>query len=102
MPPTNGADTGNEPEPIYEQNEDEDRRKKPKCFPNQIAADDVFEKIVKAFDEPFPKILCSRRHRFDVARGGLGKDNHSSRDDPGNEHRVRQDKFAEMKNLSRF
>ena len=96
MSPANGADTRNEPEPIYEQNENEDRGKEPERLLDQIASDHAFEKIVKAFHEPFPKILRSGRHRLDFARGGLREHNHSGGHDPSHEHRIRKREFPNV------
>ena len=55
---------GNQPKPIREQDENENRGKEPKRLLNQFVADDAFQKIVEAFHQPFPEILRARRHSF--------------------------------------
>src|SRR5205807_6768168 len=40
MSPADRSDAGNQAEPIHEQNENENRREKPKRFPHQLAPDD--------------------------------------------------------------
>ncbi len=51
MSPADRSDPGNEPEPVHEQNENENRREKPKCFLHELAADNALEKIVKTLIE---------------------------------------------------
>ena len=50
MPPTDGAHAGNEALPVRGQNENENRRKKPKCSLHQMRADDAFQKRVQPLD----------------------------------------------------
>ena len=58
MSPTDRSHAGDQTGPIREQDENENRREEPECFLHQDFADDAFEKVVKALDEEFPKILC--------------------------------------------
>src|SRR5438874_523653 len=71
MAPTDRADAGNESEPVNKQNENENGGEKPKGFADQFAPDDVFQKIVETFDQPFPKILRPARDWFDPASRDL-------------------------------
>src|SRR5437667_627928 len=66
--PADCSDSGNEPKPVHEQNENENRREEPKRFFHQIAADNALKKIVKTFHQPFPKVLRTTRNRLDLSR----------------------------------
>ena len=88
MTPANRAHSGNQPEPIREQNEDEDGSKEPEGLLHQVRPDDAFQKIIKSLDQPLPKILRSFGNRLHVARRHLRKDNDREGDDPGHEHGI--------------
>ena len=95
--PANRAYTRNQPEPVHEQNENEYRRKKPKCFAHQLASDNSFEKIVQTFDQPFPEVLDTAGDRFNSTRRYLCKNDNTSSHNPGHQHRVGNYKFANLK-----
>ena len=61
MSPADGADAGNQPKPVSEEDENEDGGEEPERFLHQIAADDALEKIVETFHQPFPKVLHTGR-----------------------------------------
>src|SRR5438874_8016591 len=88
MTPADGPDSRNQSEPVHKENENENGRKKPKTFPHQLAADDVFQKTMEAFNQPFPKILDAAGNRFHPASGNLCENNDHSRDDPRHQHGV--------------
>src|SRR4029077_6913801 len=48
--PADCSDSRNQSEPVHEQNENENRRKKPKSFCHQVTADDVFQKMVQTLN----------------------------------------------------
>ena len=84
--PAERADTRNEPKPIRGEDEDENRGKKPKSLFDEVSANDAFQKFVKTFHQPFPKILRAGGHILDFARGRLGEHNQAHRDNPGDYH----------------
>src|SRR6266403_588704 len=96
MSPADRADAGNQPEPLHEQNENENRREKPECLSDKIAPDDVLEKVIKTFHQPFPKILCAAGDSLDFSHRQLGENDNSGSDDPGHQHRVRNRKLSDM------
>src|SRR5438128_7480412 len=102
MPPADRADPRNEAEPIYEQNENEERGEKPKRFADKIAPDDALEKIVKTLNQPFPKILNAARDRIDFSRRQLRKNDDRRRHDPRHQHRVCHGKLADLKDRRRL
>src|SRR5215475_14792872 len=86
--PADCSDSRNQSEPVHEQNENENRRKKPKSFCHQIASDDIFKERVETLDHPLPKILSATWNWFGVAHRGLRKNDDTSSDEPGHQHRV--------------
>src|SRR5438445_9578425 len=96
MSPANGADTGNQAEPVHEQNENEDGREEPKSFAHQFAADDSLQEIVKTFHQPFPEILDAAGHWPYSSRGGLRKNNDTRSDNPRHQHRIRDGEFSDL------
>ena len=84
--PSDRTHAWNQAEPVLEQNENDDRRKKPKRFSNQIPANNIFQKTVKTFHEPFPKVLRPAGNWLDSARRDLGEDDNAERDDPCHQH----------------
>ena len=102
MPPPDRADAGNQAKPVYEQDENENRREKPKRFADEIPADDSFQEIVETLHQPFPKILRSARDRLNPAGGDLGEDNDAERDNPGHQHWVGDCEFANLDQGQRF
>jgi len=58
MSPANRAGTGNQPEPVRRQDENENRREKPERLLHQSRSDDAFEKTVKSFHQPFQKFCA--------------------------------------------
>src|SRR6266436_2470040 len=86
--PSHHAKSRNQPGPIREQNEDEHRRKKPKCPLNQMMPDNSFQKIIQTLHHPFPEVLRSVGNVFHVARGKLRKNNEANGDDPRHHHGI--------------
>ena len=97
MSPANCANARNQPEPIHEQNENEDRGEEPEGLPDEIAADDGLKKIIKTLHHPFPEILDAIRNLFHVARRHLGEDDYARGDNPRDKHRVRHRELADLK-----
>ena len=84
-----GANSGNQPEPVGEENENENGEKKPEGFLDQFGAEDAFEKIVEAFDEEFPKVLRALGDELHIAGGDLGADRRGpGPDPPGDQHGI--------------
>src|SRR5579859_5588515 len=73
MPSANGANPGNQPNPITKQNENENTGKKPKRPLNQVVPDNALQEIMQAFDHPFPEVLRPIRDFFHIAGGQLRK-----------------------------
>ena len=59
---------------------------------DEVRADDAFEQVVEALDQPLEKVLCAAGNLRHPARGDLGKDDEADGDDPRNHHRVRDRK----------
>ena len=102
MSPTDRPDSGNQPEPVHEQNENENGGEEPERFLHQVAPDDALEKIVETFHQPFPKILHTGRDRFDISRRDLREEDHRQRDNPGDKHRICNRKFPDLKKRRRL
>src|SRR5437763_9976036 len=97
MAPADGADAGYQTEPVQKQNENEDRGEKPEGLFHQLPTDNVFEKIVEALDQPFPKILRASRDGFDFARRDLREEKDAGGHEPGHAHGICHGKFADVK-----
>src|SRR6266705_2517346 len=96
MSPADRADAGNQAEPIHKQNKNKNGREEPERLSDKIAPDDVLEKAIKTFDQPFPKILCAAGDSLDFSHRQLGENDNSGGDDPGHQHRVRNRKLSDM------
>src|SRR5437588_5912318 len=94
--PANGSDTRQETEPIHEQDKNENRGKEPKRLLHQLATDDRLEKIVKALDHPFPKILDPARDRLNAPGGNLRENNNGGGHDPRDQHRIRHRELTDL------
>ena len=88
MSPPDGANPGNESDPIGGKNENENCGKKPERALEQARADDFFQKIVESPDEPFQKILRSARDTFHVPCCHPGENDQPERHDPAHNHRI--------------
>src|SRR4051812_35673551 len=97
LTPANGTNAGYQANPVQKQDEDENRREKPECSPDQIPADDAFEEIAQAFDQPFPEILSARGNLLNIAGGNLGKADQQQGNRPGHDSRTGDRQFANMK-----
>ena len=86
MSEANGSDARNEPEPVNEENENEDRREEPEGPFHELGANHRFQEVVQTFDEPFPEILEAGRNRLDPAGGEARAEQDACGDDPGHEH----------------
>jgi hypothetical protein len=53
-----------------------------------MAAEDAFQKLVKAFDQPLDKVLRPVRYLIHAARRQAREDNQERGHDPGHQHRV--------------
>src|SRR5438105_8513307 len=102
MTPTNRAHTRQQPEPIDEQNENENRGEEPKRSFHQIAANDALEEIVKTFHQPFPKILDAAGYWPDSSRRSLRKNDDPSGHNPRHQHRIRDGEFSDLNDRRRF
>jgi hypothetical protein len=99
MAPADRPDPGKEAEPVYKQNKNEYGREEPERLADKIAPYDVFEKVIKTFHQPFPKILDTARDRLDSARRYLSKNENPHRHNPRHQHRVRDRKLADVNQL---
>ena len=98
VPPANRANPGNQTKPIGGQNEDEDRRQKPKRPLDQMRADDSLQKVVQTFDQPFQEVLGPAGNTFHVARCDSGENYQGDGDNPADDHGI-GDEAAPMFNL---
>ena len=86
MTPTDCSNAWNQSEPVHEQDENEERCKKPKCLLHQFPANNSLQEVIESFDEPFPKILSATWNSFGVAHRGLRKNDDASRHNPRHQH----------------
>jgi len=86
--PADRTDPWNQTSPIREENEDENGGEEPEGPLNEIRADNAFQEIREAFDEPFPKVLYPGGDAPHVSRSELGKQNEANGDGPGDDHGV--------------
>src|SRR5215470_2588526 len=100
--PPDRADSRNQPEPIHDKDENENRGVEPKAFPHQVAADNVFKERVETLDHPLPKILSATWNWFEVAHRGLRKNDDTSSHNPSHQHRVCDPEAAELNERLRF
>src|SRR5262249_11431300 len=94
--PADCSDSRNQSKPVYETDKNENRGIKPKSLLHEVAADDVFQKIVQPLDQPLPKILPEAWNCLAIAHSGLRKNDDASGYDPGYQHRVRHSEAAEL------
>src|ERR1700720_1775551 len=102
MTPANRSYTRQQPEPVDEQNENENRGEKPKRFFHQIAANYALEKIVETLYQPFPKILDATGQWRDSSGRGLRKNDDPRSDNPRHQHRVCDRKLPDLNDRGRF
>ena len=99
MAPADRSNAGNKTEPVHKQNKNKNGREEPERLSDKIAPDNVFEKVIKTFNQPFPKILDAAGNRLDLPCGELRENNNPSRDNPRHQHRVCDRKLAEVHQL---
>src|ERR1700745_4006683 len=103
MTPPYRPDSRNQPEPIHDKDENENRGVEPKPFPHQVAADNVFQERVETLDHPLPKILSATWNWSGVAHRGLRENDDTSSHNPSHQHRVCDpEAAAEMNEHLRF
>src|SRR5438874_2105167 len=88
LAPADGAHARNESKPVCEEDEDENRGKKPKRLLHKVGAEDAAKKVIETLDQPLPEILRAIGDRFHFASGELGEDDDADSDDPGHEHGI--------------
>ena len=99
--PADGADSGNQPDPVGGEDEDEDRAEEPERPLHQVRADDAFEQPVDAFDQPLEKVLRAARDLRHPPGRHLREDDQAGGDDPRHDHRVRDWKPERPADLDR-
>ncbi len=96
LTPADRANPGDQPEPVGEQDEDENSGKKPKRLLHQVGPDDPAKEVIKPLHQPLPEILRAPRHLLHVARGNLREDDDAQRDDPTHEHGIGDGKLPDQ------
>jgi hypothetical protein len=86
--PPDRAEAGNQADPVRGQDEDEHGAEEPERLLYEVAANDVFEERVEAFDEPLQKVLRAARHLVHLPRRQTCEHDQAGGDDPRDEHRV--------------
>src|SRR5215475_15827744 len=94
--PPNCSDSRNQSKPVYETDKNENRGIKPKSLLHEVAADDVFQKIIQTLDQPLPKILPETWNCLAMAHSGLRKNDDASGDNPSDQHRIRDPEATEL------
>src|SRR5215469_8049741 len=94
--PADCSDSWNQSKPVYETDKNENRCIKPKPLLHEVAADDVFQKIVQPLDQPLPKILPEAWNRLAMSHSGLRKNDDASGDNPRHQHRISDPEAAEL------
>ena len=61
-----------------------------------LSPDDSFEKIVETFHQPLPKVLRTGRDGFDISSRDLREEDYRQRDNPRDQHRICNRKFADL------
>ena len=94
---TNCSHTGDQAEPVAEQDEYKDGSKKPKCFAGQLGSEDAFEKADQAFDDPFDKVLKAGWHQLRLIGGDLRHEYKAKSHAPSDHHRVRDGEGVDLR-----
>ena len=97
--PAQSANTRNEPHPVCEKNEDENRCKKPECLLDQRGPNNSFKELVKTFNKPLEEVLCSGGNQLHFSGRQLREKYESQSDAPGYDHRVGNREWSNVENF---
>src|SRR5882762_2519857 len=99
LAPPDRANSWKQAQPVTEQDEDEDARKKPERPHHQIPSYNALKEVSQSLYQPFPEVLCTRRDLLNVPSGKLRKNDDEQRDDPCNHHRAGNMQRTEVANF---